>query len=203
MANNLIVGIDIDDTLAVSAPMVIAHSNSTWHTSLSVDDYHEDWAKMWGVDYAEVTRRADEYFNSGVVREYNPMPSAEKVLRTLKNQYTLISVTARNDTTKDDTYSWIKSHFNDVFSKEDIYFTGAWNKIDEHSVHHTKGQICKELGVDILIDDQLKHCLSASELGITSLLFGEYNWNKADVLPSNVIRVRNWTEVLKYFNEHL
>ena len=197
-----VVGIDIDDTLAISAPMVISHSNAKWHTSLTVDDYHEDWAKMWGVDYAEVARRADEYFGSGIILDYSPMPLADTVLMSLKSNFKLISVTARNDITKNDTYLWIKNNYNNVFSRKDIFFTGAWNKIDEHSVGHTKGQICKELGVDILIDDQLKHCLSAAELGITALLFGEYNWNKADILPPNVIRVRNWSEVLQYFNEN-
>lgn len=197
----IVIGIDIDDTVALSAPMVIAHSNKVWGTTLTVDDYHEDWAKMWGVDYDEVSRRANEYFASGILRRYEAMPSAEKVLTVLKEKYSLLSVTSRNKNTTNDTISWIGDKYCGIFDDNRIFFMGAWDVINEESVLQTKGQKCKELGVDILIDDQLKHCLSAAELGIKALLFGDYSWNQVDNLPPNVTRVRNWAEVLEYFNE--
>ena len=38
----------------------------------------------------------------------------------------------------------------------------------------TKGMLAKEIKADYLIDDQLKHCSAAAELGIPALLFGVY-----------------------------
>lgn len=63
----------------------------------------------------------------------------------------------------------------------------------------TKGELAKSIGADYIIDDQIKHVLAAAELGIRGILFGDYAWNKADVLPDNVTRVNDWQEVLNYF----
>lgn len=64
-----------------------------------------------------------------------------------------------------------------------------------------KKDICREINASHLIDDQIKHyCVAVGEVGVKSLLFGEYPWNKTDEpLPNNVTRVRNWSEVLKHF----
>lgn len=199
---SIVIGVDIDDTIALSAPMVIKYSNDRWGTSLKVSDYTEDWAGMWGVDFDEVKRRADEYFSSGILMDYKMMPGAHGVLNNLSSRFKIISVTARNDICKTDTFSWISKNYGEIFNESDLHFTGAWDKLTEHSVHHTKDKICKQLGVDILIDDQLKHCISAAEAGIASILFGDYSWNAADDLPENVVRAKDWLEVSRYINEN-
>ena len=64
----------------------------------------------------------------------------------------------------------------------------------------TKADIVKQIGADYLIDDQPKHCFAAAEAGITSLLFGDYRWNRNVKLPEGVVKVRTWHEVLEYFD---
>ena len=63
------------------------------------------------------------------------------------------------------------------------------------STYRPKGDVCRQLGVDILIDDYLEHALAAAECGIEVLLFGDYPWNRADGLPICVRRVRDWSHV--------
>lgn len=65
----------------------------------------------------------------------------------------------------------------------------------------TKAQMCKDLGVAYLIDDQSRHCLGASEIGVTALLFGDYAWNHVEKMPDNVQQVRDWNAVIQYFDE--
>ena len=55
----------------------------------------------------------------------------------------------------------------------------------------------EKIGADVLIDDQLKHCLAVVETGRRALLFGDYNWNRQTVLPAGVERVVDWVEVEK------
>jgi uncharacterized HAD superfamily protein len=73
-----------------------------------------------------------------------------------------------------------------------IHFSGIWDDINDYSHSLTKGEISRELGVDFIIDDQLKHCLGAATLGIQAILFGNYTWNQTDRLPKNVERIDNW-----------
>ena len=64
----------------------------------------------------------------------------------------------------------------------------------------TKGELARDLKVDYLVDDQPKHCLSAAEHGVKTVLFGDHKVGRNLRLPTGVIRARNWREVLEYFD---
>jgi 5'(3')-deoxyribonucleotidase len=201
MANKPIIAIDIDEVLAEFAKDFVVYSNERWGTNLSLDNYHQDWAKMWELDFASTQARSAEYFGDGRARQYEHVVGTQEALLKLKEHYDLIVVTARPSQTKDDTLPWIQERFPGIFNEDKIYFAGFWDKIDQHSIKLTKGKLAKELGAKYLIDDQLTHCLGADQEGVQALLFGEYSWNKSDDLPATVVRVKNWAEVLEYFNE--
>ena len=55
-----VIAVDIDDVLAESARNLVEYSNKSWGTNITVDDYDEDWAKLWQVDY------------KFIVKKYNP-----------------------------------------------------------------------------------------------------------------------------------
>ena len=67
-------------------------------------------------------------------------------------------------------------------------------------MHRTKAELCQKLGVDCLIDDQLKHCIGVAELGMEAILFGDYGWNQSEALPTGVRRVVSWKGVEEYFD---
>lgn len=196
------IAIDIDDVLAKSAGKIIEYGNQKWGSSLTVQDYDEDFSRIWQVDHEEVKRRFDEYIEFGMFSTYEHDSDAMFVLEKLKNDYDLIIITSRNSKLKKDTIAWLNSKFPGIFDETNIYFAGFWDAVSDGSaVHRTKGEFVKIFNADYLIDDQLKHCLSVSELGIESVLFGNYSWNKADFLPHNVSRASNWMDVLRYFDE--
>lgn len=199
-----IIAIDIDDVLSDNARAFVEFSNEKWGTSLNVDDYCEDWAKMWQVDIDEMERRADVFHSSGIIAKYNHDVSAKLVLQKLKENFDLVIVTSRRDQIKEATVCWVRERYPDLFKEEAIYFSGIWDKkYDRNSIYYTKAEICKLLDVDYLIDDQLKHCVAVAECGIKPLLFGNYAWNQPDDLSKNIDRATNWAEVLDYFNEEI
>jgi len=61
----------------------------------------------------------------------------------------------------------------------------------------TKGQLGKQLGGGLLIDDNIQHCESAVELGIDTVLFGDYGWNRTN---TSLKRCYNWQEVIEYLD---
>jgi uncharacterized HAD superfamily protein len=201
--NKPIIAVDIDDVISASAPAFIAFSNEKYGTHLTVDDYQEHWGELWKVEREELIKRAHEYHESGHHAKYEIIEGAKECLLELKNNFELIVLTTRRNSINNLTKEWINKFYPNIF--DDFVFTGFFDNPKIQSVQGdyqmTKAKLAQDLGASYLIDDQLKHILGAAEVGIKGLLFGEYGWNKADVLPANVTRVKNWNEVSEYFKK--
>lgn len=193
------IAIDIDDVLADNAGGFVEFSNQRWGTNLAPDQYDEHWAKIWQVDNEETERRANIFHESGVLKAYHRDDSALSVLRRLSHDFRLIVITSRRLQTKGDTVAWIHQHYPGIFTDETIHFAGIWDKVNDQSIALTKASLVDALGVDYLIDDQLKHCLAVAAAGKRALLFGNYTWNQTADLPSGMTRVANWRAVEEYF----
>lgn len=189
------IAIDIDDVLAENAAGFVAFSNRRWGTKLTVDDYDEHWAKMWQVDKEETERRAAEYFASESARGYGHIGGALEVLERISSQHHIMIATSRRIHMKHDTIEWVEEHFPGVFSSTAIYFAGIWDNIKDNSHKITKAELVNKIDADVLIDDQLKHCIAVAEQGRHALLFGDYAWNRAEELPDFVTRCHNWQAV--------
>lgn len=196
-----VIAIDIDDVLADSASEFIAYSNKRWGTSLTIDEYHEHWAVLWNIehDMAEAERRRDEYVASGIHGRMHRFDRAHNILQGLSRRYELHIVTSRQTVTKDHTIDWLNKHYTGIFVTENIHFAGMWDILTHESFKKTKTDLVKKIKADYLIDDQLKHCISAASEGVEVLLFGDYKWNQLDNLPPNITRVLDWDGVGAYF----
>jgi uncharacterized HAD superfamily protein len=193
-----IIAVDIDDVLAAEAEFIIAYSNENWGHSLSLEDYKENWGEMWGLDHDAVERRADTLHQTDLVMMYRTIDGAHQALLELKKNYDLIILTSRRRLIQAETSDWIAQNFGDIF--DEIHYTGFWDTKDPGGHLRTKGKLLEEIGADYVIDDQSKHCIAASECGIKAILFGDYAGNRSVKLPSDVVRCKNWKEVLEYFD---
>lgn len=194
-----IIAVDIDDVIAAHAPAFIEYSNKKYGTNLTINDYQGDhWDKIWKVDHDEAVKRSDEYHDSNYIATYGIIEGAFETLKQLKPYFKLVILTTRQNSINQLTKDWIDKYYPDIF--DNIVFAGFFDSFTKDSVNMTKADLVKSVGADYLIDDQLKHVLTAAEIGIESLLFGDYPWNQTDKLPHNVIRVKNWQEVLEFFD---
>ena len=193
-----IIAVDIDDVLSASAAGFVAYTNTKWGTNLGIDDYDEDWVKLWEVDHATGKARAHEYYNAGVVSRYENFDEALPVLTKLSKDYGLVIATSRVIHVKEDTLEWLDRHYNGVFSA--VHLAGIYDDLHEDAILRTKADLCKSIGAQYLIDDQPKHCIAVAEIGIKGLLFGDYSWNRQVTLKPGMARVRSWQEVEKYFD---
>jgi 5'(3')-deoxyribonucleotidase len=195
------IAVDVDDVLSASAEGFTTFSNQRWGHQLIPDDYQEEWAEVWNVTLEEAMRRSDEFHLSGVIKDYKQVEGAFTVLKKLSKKYKLLIVTARKKDIKELTDQWLDMYFPGIFTE--VRYAGIWDTdhATSHQLVQTKAEICRDLGADYLIDDQLKHCIGAAGAGITSLLFGTYRWNQTDTqLPENVIRVASWRDIARYFD---
>ena len=189
------IAIDVDDVLAENAAGFVAFSNQRWGTALTTDDYDEHWAKMWSIDNEEVERRAVEFHESTVMRGYGHIGGAYDALRQLSEAHHLVIATSRRLQMKADTLAWIDEHFPGIFTSDTVHFAGIWDTVNDQSVTMTKADLVTQIGADVLVDDQLKHCVAVAETGRHALLFGDYSWNNQVPLPHGITRCLSWDDV--------
>jgi len=204
-----IIAVDIDDVLTHSAEAVIEFSNVRWGAGVTLDDYDEDWRKLWGLtapeQEAEMHRRAQEIRDAEVIGErLIPRQGAERVLNLLRQNARVFAVTSRRRAVEPATRRWVEKHLGNAI--EEFHFAGIY---DDDAKQHTtldsriaatKHDILSRVRPDYFIDDQPKHCEAALKLGIKTIIFGDYIWNKATNFENKgAIRCATWRDVEKYF----
>lgn len=194
------IAIDIDDVLSDFASGFVKFCNERWGTHLTINDYDENWTKIWNVDEEEARRRADEVQTGDLYRDLPHSDMAAQILAELSERFHLIVITSRRRPTREDTLAWMAKHYP-MIDASMVNFAGFWDgAFTQESCKMTKADIATSLNVSYLIDDQLKHCISAAEAGIESIIFGDYPWNQIDEMPSSMTRCANWLEVSEYFD---
>jgi uncharacterized HAD superfamily protein len=151
------------------------------------------------VDLEETARRFDVYAASGLIKTYKSMDAAKETLEELKKRYRLAVVTSRSLSLEADTFAWLEQEFGGLL--DEVHFSGIYEggmSIDK--VFQTKEAVFQRIGASYVVDDQLKHCLAAAEVGIPAVLFGDYKWNQQKTLPKLVTRCKDWAAVREYFD---
>jgi FMN phosphatase YigB (HAD superfamily) len=202
-ASKRTIAVDVDDVLAAFAKGFTDYSNKKWGTHLVPDDYDEHWGVMWRIDEQEAVKRGEEIHAnaSGILMSLAHNPEAKGVLVELSKRHKLVIVTSRRRAVQKDTLEWVDRYFKGIF--DEVHFAGIWdddNRDLNLRLKATKAEIIKQIGADYLIDDQPKHCIAAAEAGIKALLFGDYRWTRGVKLRPNMTKVKNWQEVLEYFD---
>lgn len=193
-----IIAVDIDEVLSASAPDFVAFSNERWGTRLEVEDYTEHWMEMWQIDVEETMKRREVFLSSGIVGKYKPVSSARDILKKLSSTYDIVLVTSRSIELESETRAWLETHYSDV--AHSIYFSGIYDSgLGVSAIAKTKADIFAEIKPALVIDDHMKHCGAAADLGIPAILFGTYRWNEEYKNDNPLItRCNSWEEVLAF-----
>lgn len=196
-----IVALDIDDVLADFTESLRLRVNELTGADFTVDDYRMQ-ADYWGY-YERVwaTHPATQAqtigpFIAEISADHRRVPllaGAEFGLSELAKRFKLVFITARPEVMHDSTRQWLRHHFADV--PAEVHFTNH-TRTDEVTI--SKGEICERLGASYLIDDNVEHCVSAREHGITPILFGEYGWQHS--IPEGLTRCKDWPMVVEYLS---
>lgn len=193
-----IIAVDIDDVLSRTADNIIRYGNEHWGFTHTLEDFSEDFQKMWQVNHAEAERRWREFMGSEAIEQYGVIPEAKVVLEHLKDGFRLIAVTSRRATLMPITEDWLAANYACIF--EEAISAKMYDQ-DQYAPHKiTKAEVLQRIKAEYLIDDQIKHCEGAVSSGVKAILFGDYPWNRASNLPEGITRCKDWAEVERYFD---
>ncbi|MDB5161614.1 MAG: hypothetical protein JWM52_122 [Candidatus Saccharibacteria bacterium] len=197
------IAIDIDDVITDTTEALRIWGNELSGVEISRDEFKTP-GEYWGYTEGVWKRNNVEHLVSYDTFEdllasgktYVPLLSgASFAIQELQKKYHIILITARSPWLEKITKEWLAKEF--PHSDIELFLAQSMDR-RANLVGKTKGELCKELGVSYLIDDNIGHCQSALEEGVDVVLFGEYGW-QTDA-PEDITRCRSWPEVLEYFD---
>lgn len=195
-ANKPMIAVDIDEVLTPHFQDLINWYNLQYGTKLTLTDNHPTDTSNWGTEtIIEAVKRVQKFFETEAFKNSQPFAEAKNAVKLLSKNYEMVIITSRDTIIEKLTRDWLDHHFPELF--RDAHFAAMYS-LDNKA--RPKAVIAKDIGVEFMIDDSLEHITNAAKLGITGLLFGNYPWNQTDRLPGGVTRVKNWQEVLDYFD---
>lgn len=187
MAKRLIIAIDCDDVLIETTEYIVDAYNHQYGTSVTLDRSHDSGNEQWGVVEDELLQRFNELQSTEEYARLLPMPEALRAVKQLARDHELHLVTARDGSIEAITEAMLNE-----------YLPGCFTSMEHVGKERSKGEVCKQLGADILIDDNLRNLLSALESGLPAggaLHFGEYAWNRVEPLPEGAVACFDWAAV--------
>lgn len=190
------IAVDIDEVLFPHAPTLLDYHNDEHGTSFTIDQMTAYRLQQLTEDSEEVTfAKIKAYLDTHHYSKGQPIQGSIDAIKKMRKMYRLVIITSRNDFYRGYTEEFIEEHFDSVF--DEIHYT---HNLKAPGVTMPKSEICKSVNAIALVDDHLHNVLECAEAGIQGILFGNYPWNQADELPEGVRRVKDWQEVLEYFD---
>lgn len=184
---SLTLAIDCDDVLIPFAHRTVEHYNKTWGLDVDVAHYY-DGPEHWGVASLDIaSKRVEQYMREHAHKELvTPDFDAVVAIKSLARVHRQLLLTGRSDFMAPITNAMATTHFPDCFQK--IIHT---NHYGENA--RSKGSICRDENVTILVDDGLMHCESAVEEGdVEAALLFDKPWNQSKTLHPKIIRCADW-----------
>ena len=180
----LVLAVDCDDVLLPSTELIVSLYNEKYGTNVQLTGAHTSKDSEWQASRGEIAERLYDIQLTEEFAAIKPFADAIEVCRRLSLTHELHMVTARPGRIMHMTLAMLNKHFPDIFTE-----------IEHIGLDGNKGEVCRRLQADVLIDDNFSHLETARECGVGGLLwFGEYPWqngNSAD----DVVRCLNWYEV--------
>lgn len=189
----MIIGIDIDEVLAELTDKFLEFYNEKYGADFKRQDVksYNLW-EVWKGTREESIDKFYEFYNSFYFESIEPVKDSIESIHKLGEKHELHLITARPNEVKKNTFEWIKKHHVRDFVS--INFTNHWGVNAEEKT--TKGDICKKLGIQVMVEDGLHYAEEIASHGVKVLLF-DCPWNQSDSLPENIERVYSWKDVMK------
>jgi uncharacterized HAD superfamily protein len=194
MKKKKVFGLDFDDVLMDFYPSLCLFHNENYGTSLSKEDVHSYYIQdIFGCTTEEAMERVWNFYHSTKHHDAKPVSGAMEALQVLEEEYDLHIITARPESVREVTESWINTHFPKMF--KGIHFTNQFFGVTKKT---TKAEVAQKEGVTFFIDDAPHHAEEVAEIAEQVFLF-DAPWNNTHATSKeNITRVTSWPEVLQF-----
>ncbi len=184
------IAVDIDEVLLKLINPFLSYYNKKNKTHFSKRNMRSyDLWENFGKTKEFVIKELNGFYASPDFSTLTPLPGAVEGIKLLKEKYFLPVVTSRPPHIKSQTIASLTTFFNGSFNLG-VSFVSREEKAGRY----------EELGVKMIIDDDLKVAKECAERGIETLLVDNY-WNQVQGLPKKIQRVGNYKKEEKAWEE--
>ena len=183
----LVIAVDCDDVLVSTTPFLVDAYNKTYGTNATLAQARDASASVWLDPEEKVIEQWAALCETEEYKQLGPDAQEALILKELAKHHELHLITARKPAERAFTQEMLHRELEGVFtSMEFVGWTGS------------KGEVCRRIGADILIDDNAGHLHDAIQNGMPkegAILFGDYPWNKADNSHEDLTHCFDWPAV--------
>jgi len=191
---NKIIWVDLDEVLSETLDFLLKkNNNKIWEFEIKREEIKDYYIhKMEGLNLS--VEQAIEWFQKPMNNDILDLEieavegAVNKLLEFKINWYKIIVVTARiEEKFWEYTKKWLQKYFNNLI--DDIIFTDHFT-----DKHRHKWEVCRELWIEYMIEDNMDYALDLAENWIKTYLL-EKPWNNHRTEEhKNLIRIQNWNE---------
>lgn len=186
----LVIAIDCDDVLVLTTPYFVAAYNKTYGTNGTLLDAPDVYSPVWNADPDTIVQRWADLMETAEYKMLEPDDQEVSILRRLAKDHELHLVTARQEAERSFTVEMLDRKLSGIFTS--LEFVG-WGG--------SKGEVCRRIGADLLIDDSYRNLQDAMRHGMPSagtVLFGTLPATLAYKDKADSVYCRDWGEVDAY-----
>ncbi len=184
------IGIDLDDVLGQSMEALIAFSNNVYKTNLKIENIKKyNLPEILNSNMKDTLLKLGKFHNSSYGKDIKPVKDSKEAIMKIKGGNELYVLSSRTEEIRGITQKWINNNFPHTFSK--LYLTAEFS---ERISIVTKATVCNDLGINLLIEDNLSYAIECLAPHRKILLF-DRPWNQIDKLPKGIVRVHSWKEI--------
>tara|TARA_Y100000310_G_scaffold344805_1_gene459637 strand:+ start:1344 stop:2072 length:729 start_codon:yes stop_codon:yes gene_type:complete len=218
-----LLGIDLDETVVYLLRSFLGYYNSKHGTNFSEEDFHTyQWGEVLGIPQEQAYVEAEKYILERIGADDSDVhlgsqqngyfgiefvEGAIPALDLLSRFYELHGITDRNLLLEPDTHN-ISSYLYVEDGEEGSYFPqlpipsdeGGMLILPNDRIHYAraegkaKSQVCRELGITKLIEDNADIALDCARNGIDVFVLPR-PWNRNMAEHHRVTRVNDWQEI--------
>ena len=198
MTRRLVIAVDCDDVLMPTAQAIADDYYRRFGVRVDLKDFYEPAShKSWGADSdEEVIERVAQFLRSKEHAELVPFPEAVMAVKTLAKNHELHLVSGRVDHLRPVTERMLSTHFPECFRS--IEHTNFIVSSTSKAQRRSKGEVCRSIGADILVDDHFHHVQNVLTADVgRAILFGNYPWSQKEELLAGMVRCADWPAVIE------
>ena len=190
------IAIDIDGVLGDDVGAFVKFHNEKYNTNLKKQDFYcNKWWLVLNEEVQVLYKKYLEYIDSNYFKDMGTIKGSIEALKELGKNHNLFVLTARKNEWMDVTKKWLDKNFPGIFNE--IYSTNFHTFKKKKGVN--KGEICKRIKADYLIDDFVEHANECTNVG-TEVLLLDSPWNQNYELLPHIYRMKDWNEIIEYIN---
>jgi uncharacterized HAD superfamily protein len=182
----------MDEVLANHTGSFNAFHDKKYGTNLVEMKINEFYLRdLIGITAKEELHRIEEYYSTEDFLHMKPIEGAVEAVKKLAQDHGLYVITSRPDFVARQSQEWLDKYFPHCF-KEFIILNHHFGGSEVRK----KSDICREKKIELMIDDLADYANDCATVCARAFLM-ERPWNEGKEIAPNVIRVKDWDDILR------